>query len=270
MTPLAARIEVHGHRGARAVYPENSLPAFEYALSIGVDVLEMDLAVTEDEVVVVSHDATMNQKLCVGPAGAERAIHKMTYAELRKWKCGTLPHADFPKQKQVAVEVPRLEDVFKLATKTKVHFNIETKISPKTPDLAPTPERFAELMLAVVRKYKLEDRVILQSFDFRTLHAMKKLAPKMRLSALFPFNTSEKSPDYLEMAKASGAGILSPHHSTVTPERIAAAHKAGLSVVPWTANTEADWQRMIDAKADAIISDDPAALIGYLKPKGLR
>ena len=270
MTPLAARIEVHGHRGARAIFPENSLPAFAYAIEQGVDVLEMDLAVTKDEIVVVSHDPMMNPKFCEGPAGAERAIHKMTYAELRKWKCGMLPHADFPEQKKVAVEVPKLEDVFKLAAKQKVHFNIETKISPRTPELAPTPERFAELLLAVVRKYKLEDRVILQSFDFRTLHAMKKLAPKLRLSALFPFDTGQRNVDYLEMAKASGAGILSPHFSTVTPEKIAAAHKAGLTVVPWTANTEADWKRMIDAKADAIISDDPASLIAFLKSKGLR
>ncbi|MBM3783456.1 MAG: glycerophosphodiester phosphodiesterase [Acidobacteria bacterium] len=263
-------IEVHGHRGARAVLPENSLPAFAYALEQGVDVLELDMAVTKDEVVVVSHDAVMNPKLCTGPKNAERAIHKQTWRELQRWTCGTLPHADFPDQRKQAVKVPRLDDVFKLAAKTKVHFNIETKLSPKTPDLAPGPERFAELVLQAVRKHKLESRVILQSFDFRTLHAMKKLEPRVRLSALFPYDTAQRGADYLEIAKESGAGILSPHFSTVTPEKVAAAHNAGLTVVPWTANTPDQWQKLVDAKSDAIISDDPAALIAWLKSKGLR
>jgi glycerophosphoryl diester phosphodiesterase len=250
--------------------PENSLAAFRYALEQGVDVLELDMAVTSDRVVVVSHDATLSPKLCTGPEGAERAIYKQTWKQLGRWTCGTLPHPDFPNQKKLAVKIPRLEDVFRLAAKTKVRFNIETKMSPRTPDLAPPPEEFAALVLAAVRKHKLEDRVILQSFDYRTLHAMKKLEPRIRLSALFPFDTASRGADFMEMARLSGAGILSPHFSVVTPERIAAAHQAGLTVVPWTANTPEQWQKLVDAKADAIISDDPAALIAWLKAKGLR
>jgi glycerophosphoryl diester phosphodiesterase len=108
--------------------------------------------------------------------------------------------------------------------------------------------------------------VILQSFDFRTLHAMKKLAPEIRLSALY-----EKGPDsFVEIARRAGAQIVSPEASLVTPKQVEAAHAAGLQVVPWTANTPAEWDALIAARVDAIISDDPAALIAYLKEKKLR
>jgi glycerophosphoryl diester phosphodiesterase len=116
-------------------------------------------------------------------------------------------------------------------------------------------------VLDVVRRHKLERRVILQSFDFRTLHAMKKLAPEIRISALF-----EGAPrDFVEVAREAGAQIVSPNYTLVTKEQVEGAHKAGLQVVPWTANTEQDWEKLIGAGVDAIISDDPAELIAYLK-----
>lgn len=269
----APHILVHGHRGARAVRPENSLPAFAYAMEQGVDVLELDLAVTRDDVLVVSHDARMNPKFCQGPAGAETLIRKMTLAELRRWDCGAKANPDFPRQQAVpGTHVPTLQEVFDLVKRQKssVGFNIETKISPARPEQTPTPERFAELLLAVVRKNKLTGRVILQSFDFRTLHAMKKLEPAMRLSALYPSGEKEPHRTMLEVAKESGAGIVSPHIRMVTAEEVAAAHQAGLEVVAWTANEPEAWDRLIAAQVDAIISDDPAALIAYLKGKGLR
>lgn len=269
----APRIQVHGHRGARAVRPENSLPAFSYAMEQGVDVLEMDLAVTKDDVLVVSHDARMNPAYCQGPAGAETLIRKMTLVELRQWDCGAKANPDYPKQQAVpGTRVPALQEVFDLvkAKGSRVEFNIETKISPARPEQTPTPERFAALLLEAVRKNGLTSRVILQSFDFRTLHAMKKLEPKIRLSALYPNNAKQPHRDLLAVAKEAGAGIVSPNIRTVKPEEVAAAHKAGLIVVPWTANEPAEWDKLIAAEVDAIITDDPAALIAYLKAKGLR
>ena len=122
------------------------------------------------------------------------------------------------------------------------------------------------MVLAKVREYGLEKRVILQSFDFRTLVAMKKLAPEIRLSAL----TETDPRDFAAIAKEAQAGIVSPDFRLVTPEKVAAAHQAGLQVVPWTVNTPEDWDRMVQAKVDAIISDDPAELIAYLKVRRLR
>ena len=269
----APRIQVHGHRGARALRPENSLPAFEYAMAQGVDVLEMDLAVTKDDVLVVSHDSQMNPAFCEGPAGSETLIRKMTLAELRRWDCGAKANRDFPKQQAVpGTRVPTLQEVFDLVKNkgSRVAFNIETKLSPAKPELTPTPERFVALVLEIVRKNKLTSRVILQSFDFRTLHAMKKLEPKMRLAALYPYAATQPHRTPVDLARESGAGIVSPHFTTVRREEVVAAHKAGLTVVPWTANEPAVWDKLIAAEVDAIISDDPAALIAYLKGKGLR
>lgn len=262
----AASIQVHGHRGARAVRPENTMPAFEYAIEVGVDVLELDLAVTKDDVLVVSHDPLMNPLYCEGPAGP-RAIREMTLAELRKWDCGAKANPKFPKQQAVpGTRVPTLDEVLSLATKGKFHFNIETKISANRPQYTPSPAEFSRLLADAIRKHGLVNRVIVQSFDFRTLHEMKKILPEVRLSALY----EKASKDFVAIAKEAGAGIVSPEFKLVTAGNVAAAHAAGLQVVPWTANTATDWDKLIDAKVDAIISDDPAALIAHLKNRGLR
>jgi len=254
-------ILVHGHRGARAVRPENTLPAFEYAIKAGVDVLELDMAVTKDNVVVVSHDAHLTAPVCTGPRD-RAAIRDLTLAQVREYDCGAKQNPQFPKQQIVpGTKMPTLDEVFAMAKSSRVEFNIETKILPMEPALAPSPAEFVKLVLAVIRKHDLEKRVILQSFDFRTLHAMKKIAPNMRLSALY----SGAPKDFVEIAKEAGAGIVSPVYPLVKPELVEAAHKAGLQVVPWTPNRPDDWQRMVDAKVDAIISDDPAELIAFLK-----
>jgi len=232
-----------------------------------VDVLELDVVVTKDDVLVVSHDPEMNPVHCVGPAGSPKAIREMTYAQVQLWDCGAKANPEFPQQKAIpGTRVPSLDSVFALAKKGKFHFNVETKIFPNRPSLTPTPERFAELMLAMIRKHGLEQRVIVQSFDFRTLKAMKHLAPEIRLSALLAFAPQ----DFVASAREAGATIVSPQYKLVTPEKVKVAHEAGLQVVPWTANTPADWDKLVAAGSDAIISDDPASLIEYLKAKKLR
>jgi glycerophosphoryl diester phosphodiesterase len=262
----AGPIQVHGHRGARAMRPENTIPAFEYAMGVGVDVLELDMAVTKDDVLVVSHDPLLNPVLCAGP-GAPAPIRTLALAELRQWDCGAKRNPGFAKQTPVpGTPIPTLEEVFALSSRGKVDFNIETKIFEDHPEYTPTPEKFVRLVLDSVRRHRLESRVILQSFDFRTLHAMKALAPGIRLSALYE-NGAES---FVDVARRAGAQIVSPDKALVTPEKVKAAHAAGLQVVPWTANTRAEWDALVEAQVDGIISDDPAALIAYLKQKKLR
>ena len=253
-------VQVQGHRGARAMRPENTLPAFEYAIAAGADVLELDMAVTRDNVVVVSHDPYLEPPICTGPA-RRAAIHQLTLAEVKQWDCGAKQNPAFPKQQTVpGTHIPTLEEVFALADKGKFEFNIETKSFPDRPELTPPPDEFARLVLEVVRKHRLESRVIVQSFDFRTLIAMKKLAPEIRRAALY-----EGAPkDFVEIAREAQAQIISPQYPLVTPERVRAAHAAGLTVIPWTANRPEDWDRLIAAGVDAIITDDPAALIAHL------
>ena len=269
MSPAANtnRILVHGHRGARAMRPENTIPAFEYAIKAGVDALEMDMAVTRDNVIVISHDPILEAPVCTGPRPSA-VIHELTLAEVRQWDCGAVQNPHFPKHQCVpGTKMPTLDEVLSLSTQGNFEFNIETKSFPDKPRYTPAPEEFVRLFLEQVRKHHLEKRVMLQSFDFRTLVAARKMAPEIRRSALTEFDKR----DFVAIAPDAGqAQIISPNYSLVTKEKVQAAHKAGLQVVPWTVNTPADWDKMIDAGVDAIISDDPAALIAYLKGKGLR
>lgn len=263
----APRILVHGHRGARARMPENTLPAFEYAIQQGVDALEMDMAVTKDNVIVISHDPILETPVCSGPRSGV-VIHTLTLAEVRQWDCGAVQNPKFTTQKAVpGTRMPTLDDVFHLASRGTFDYNIETKSFPERPEYTPPPDEFARVVLGKIREYKLEKRVILQSFDFRTLVAMRKLAPEIRLSAL-----TEMDPrGFPTIAKEAGqAEIVSPYYKLVTADKVAAAHAVGVQVVPWTVNDPADWDKLIEAKVDAIISDDPAALIAYLKKRGLR
>jgi glycerophosphoryl diester phosphodiesterase len=259
-------IQVHGHRGARAVRPENTLPAFEYAIGQGVDALELDMAVTRDNVIVVSHDPVLEAPVCTGPA-PKAVIRELTLAQVREWDCGAKPNPAFPKQQAVpGTRVPTLEEVFALAPKGKFLFNIETKIFAQKPELTPPADEFARMVLDSVRKHHLEARVVLQSFDFRTLIAMKALAPEIKLSALY-----EGAPkDFVVIGREAGAGIVSPLARLVTPEQVKAAHAAGMEVLPWTVNTPSEWERLANAGVDGIISDDPAALIAWLKANGKR
>ena len=228
---MAARPLVHGHRGARAVLPENTIPAFEYAIQVGADAVEMDVAVSSDNIPVISHDPHID-------SGA--AIHQLTVAELR---------------------LPTLDQVLSLSTGNQVHFNIEIKSFPDHPELTPPPGIFAAMVLEVIRKHRLESRSIVQSFDFRILREMKRIAPAIRLAALW----EGPARPFVEIAHDAGAGIIAPEFTLVAPEQVRAAHAAKLEVIPWTANTPADWRKLIDAGVDAIITDDPAALISYLK-----
>ncbi len=263
----APPILVHGHRGARAMRPENTIPAFEYAIGQGVDVLEMDLSVTRDNVLVLSHDPVISPEKCRGPEGT-RVIRELTLKQVKQFECGAAPIKGFPKQQPVpGTRIPTFDEVLDLAPRGNFGFNVETKISAKSPQYAPLPEEFARLVAAAVRRHKVAARMILQSFDFRTLIAMKKIMPEVKLSALW--NSGDRS--FVEIAReAGGAQIVSPEHHLATPERVKEAHAAGIQVVPWTANTPADWDRLIAAGVDAIITDDPAALLAHLKSRGLR
>lgn len=241
------------------------MPAFEYAIAQGVDALELDMAVTRDNVVVISHDPRLNPPVCTGPqAGA--AIHTLTLAQVREWDCGAVQNPDFPRQQTApGTRMPTLDEVFGLADRGRFVFNLETKSFPDHPEWTPTPAGFVRLVLAEIRKHHLESRVILQSFDFRTLHEMRKIAPEIALSALYEGEPKE----FIAIGKEAGAQTVAPQFQLVTGPRVAAAHAAGLQVVPWTANNPADWDRLIDAGVDAIITDDPAALLEHLRQRGL-
>ncbi len=283
-TSNAQTILVHGHRGSRATRPENTIPAFEYAIQHGAAVLELDLAVTRDNVLVVSHSPFLSgdfpgERTCVGPeTPPHTAIHSLTLAQVKEYDCGAQTLGKFPRQVAVpGTKIPTFDEVLDLASQGTFDFNVETKSFPSHPELTPSPEEFVKMIEDAVKRHNLQSRVILQSFDFRTLAAMKKLDPSIRLSALIGANSKDDAmmgitdhdKDFVSIGKKTGAQIISPDFHLVTPEKVAAAHAAGLQVVPWTADTPADWQALADAKVDAIITDDPEALVLWLRNKKL-
>jgi glycerophosphoryl diester phosphodiesterase len=281
-TPGTTEILVHGHRGARAWRPENSIPAFQFAIDHGADVLELDLAVTKDNALVVSHNPMLNldpndraDRLCKGPALAPKTpIHAMTLAEVRAYDCGSGTLQAFPKQVAIpGTKIATFDEVLDLAKGTTVQFNVETKSFPNHPELTPTPAEFVALIVAAIKKHNVDPgRIILQSFDWRTLAEMRKQYPAIRLSALVGrpqydalMGHTDPTKDFAAIAKETGAEIISPDWEMVTPEQVAAAHKAGAQVAPWTPDTPEGWQKMADAHVDAIISDDPVGLLAWLR-----
>jgi len=227
-------IKVHGHRGARARRPENTLAAFAYAIEAGADAVELDVAVTRDDVLVVSHDPVL--------AGSGEIIRERSLAGLRG-------------------RIPTLEQVFDLVKPSRAELNIELKSFPDEPQYTPAPDRFAALLLDLMRRHVISERVMVQSFDFRVTRAMQSQAPEIRRGAL----TEDDPRDFPAIALDAGnAHYVAPLFSLVTPAKVIQAHDAGIQVIPWTVNSPDDWRRMVEAGVDAIITDDPAALLDWL------
>jgi len=271
------RIEVQGHRGARARRPESTLSAFRYALRVGVDTLELDVAVTRDDKPVVTHDLLLDRARCRRRAGKRWvALHKpvairsLTLAQLSRYSCALRKHPRFSRQSvpQVGEAIPTLAAVLRLVrgAKRAVRLNIETKCVPGRRDLSPSPARLVKLVAAALAKQRLTARATLQSFDHRVLAVARRAAPKLARVVL----VAKSRPDYVAVARAVGARVVSPHHLWIDKRDVKAMHAAGLRVVPWTVNTRAGWRRLLRLGVDGIISDDPAALIAYLKQRGLR
>lgn len=273
----AFALEVQGHRGARALRPENTLPAFELAIANGVDTLELDLAVTSDDILVVSHDPFINPEHCINaegqPAAPETMIHSLPLKKVQAYDCGSRKNPRFPKQQTVPqTKIPRFADVIQLLKDTPlpagktVQLNIETKIYPGHPDWTVDPQKFVKLILEQLKPAHLIARTTVESFDDRTLLIVKKLEPQLRTALL----TSDNHLDFAAAVKSAKADILSPDFEWILPDDVKAIHKLGKRVIPWTVNEPAAWDRLIAMNVDGIITDDPVALIDYLKQKKLR
>lgn len=295
MTAAAGQaLDLQGHRGARGLAPENTLPAFARALGIGVTTLELDCAVTKDGVVVVSHDSTLNPEITRGPdgmwlEGEGPPIRNFTYDELARYDVGRIRPGSayekrFSQQQPVdGARMPRLTDVFALVRKSgndTVRFNIETKLSPLRPERTATPETFARAFITVIRREKMENRVTIQSFDWRTLAVVQQEAPEIPTVYLTaqqawqdnilakqksspwtePLHVSRSGGSVPRMVRAAGGAVWSPYHAETTREQVREAQALGLKVVVWTVNEPADMRRMIEWGVDGVISDYPDVL----------
>ncbi len=262
-------IEVHGHRGCRGLLPENSLPAFEKAIELGVDVLEMDVVVSKDDVVVVSHEPFLNHEICLDLDGNEIPkekekdynLYKMTFEEIQQFDCGTKFHPRFPAQEKIAVFKPALEQVFELAEKLnpEIKYNIELKAQPGYDEVyTPIPSEFVALVLKLINEYDLTQRTNLQSFDLRILEEIKKQQPNMKQALLVDEN--EVIEDKLEQLSFKPE-IISPYYKLLNASVVKNYQDQGFQIIPWTVNEREELEEMLSFQVDAIITDYPDLLI---------
>lgn len=260
------RVSVHGHRGSRGTHPENTFPAFEEAVSAGVQVLELDLQLTADDVPVVTHDPDISERLCRytsgKPLSAPIPIRSLQAADLAQFECGNVAQSRFPDQKLIAgLKIPTF-DAFLQWWKTKaprLELNVETKMSAEDAKWIPDPDIFAHKVVGLLRQYGAVEKTILQSFDFRTLQSAKKLEYGLRLSCLF-----DDERGFCEPTAAIGAHIASPKLTLVTASEVEQCHLKKIQVVPWTANEPGEWQELLSKGVDGIITDYPRKLVTYL------
>ena len=300
----ADAFDLQGHRGARGLAPENTLEAFATALKIGVTTLELDLGVSKDGVVVVSHDRVLNPDHTRGPdgqflTGPGPAIRSLTLLELKQYDVGRLKPgtgyaAAFPLQRPIdGARIPALREVFALTERmgaNDVRFNIETKLTPTSGAETPDPEDFAAVVAAVVRDNGMAARVTVQSFDWLILMALARLAPEFERSCLSvetpqddtlergrpgpsPWTAGLDIDDFggstPKLVAAAGCHVWSPFYRNVNAEVMAEAKRAGIRVIPWTVNERADMERLIDLGVDGLISDYPDRLRAVLADRGI-
>lgn len=296
----AAAFDLQGHRGARGMAPENTLAGFRQALAVGVTTLELDIGVTRDGQLVVAHDPRLNPDLTRDASGAwiaapGPALRTLTLAELQRYDVGRLRPGTryaqtFAEQRPADGErVPTLEALFRMVhmadAPVPVRFNIETKLSPLAPDLAPEPAAFARLLVDAVQRHGLADRVTVQSFDWRTLRAVQRLAPALPIAALTArlpaidnlsdarwtagLRLQDHGGSVPRLVKASGAGTWSPFHGELTEAQLAEARTLGLKVIPWTVNDPAQIDRLVGGGVDGIISDHPLRVREVMARRGM-
>lgn len=295
----SAAFDLQGHRGARGVAPENTLAGFRQALATGVTTLELDVGVTADGQVVIAHDQRLNPELTRDAGGAwlaaaGPALNALTLAELQRHdvgriKPGTRYAETFADQRPADGErVPTLAALFELVRAgghDQVRFNIETKLTPLAPELAPEPEAFVRAVLEVVQRHGMAGRVIVQSFDWRSLRAVQRLAPGLPVAALTArlpaidnlgdsrwtagLRLENHGGSVPRLVRALGAPIWSPFHGQLTEEQVREAHALGLQVIPWTVNEPAQIERLIGWGVDGLISDYPGRVRELMSSRGM-
>lgn len=269
--PLPA-FDLEGHRGSRGLMPENTIPAMMKALDLGVTTLEMDVAITSDGQVILSHDPYFNKDISTAPDGqpvtaeAEKGyiIFQMTYEQTQQFDVGKRKHPHYAQQVNLPATKPLLADVIdnaeafaKLKGRELPFYNIETKTTPATDGVYhPVPETFVEVLMGVIEKKRIKERVIIQSFDFRTLKIIHEKYPGIRTSALVEGNNRG---DLQAQLNELGfvPDIYSPFFAMVTDSLVAACHANNMKVVPWTVNDAVMMERLKRMGVDGYISDYP-------------
>lgn len=266
---LSEVFDTQGHRGARGLFPENTLPAFESAVRLGVRTLELDLAVSADSVLVVSHEPWFKSSICTldGHGYDEgTSLWSLTHAQIKAVDCGSRGNADYPQQAAVPAYKPSLAEVVAAADaladslrRERPHFNIEIKSKPAYDgELTPPVEQFVLLVHAAIARLGLRGRTTVQSFDERALRLMRATDPQQRLAYLSATPLSAK-----REVEALGftPEVYAPYHLPLRPETVAEMHELGVEVIPWTVNDRTRMSTLIRWGVDGLISDYPDRLM---------
>lgn len=261
-----------GHRGCRGLYPENTIRAMIEALKMGVTTLEMDVVITKDKQVVLSHEPFMAHEIATTPEGhylnaaQEKTfnIYQMGYAELKTWDVGLKPHPRFEQQQKIAIYKPLLTEVIdsvehyiRTQGLKPVQYNIETKSEPDGDDIFhPKPQEFVSLLMNVLREKKVLDRVIIQSFDKRTIQIIHRQKIPVKLSYLLEDSDISTVANQIK-ALGFKPDIISPEFSKIDTHYVKYCHRRKIKVIAWTVNNTAEISRLLAAGVDGIISDYP-------------
>ncbi len=266
-----AQIQVQGHRGCRGYLPENTIPGFIRALEMGVDVLELDVVISGDGHVLVSHEPWMNPDICLGPQGQSLRgkkkinLFQMTLEEIQSYDCGALGNRQFLLQQPRFLKKPTLQEVFesvqqwlKTQPDRTCQFNIEIKRNPKY-DLKfhPPVKEYCDRVVREIELSKMASKCNLQSFDRETLEYLHQSNPQIPLAFLVERGTFRKNISKLSFIPQ----IYSPKFSLLTADEVEYIHEQGMIVIPWTVNEQIEIQHMIELGVDGIISDYPDRVV---------
>lgn len=275
---------IQGHRGFRGLYPENTIPAFEHALQLGVQVLEMDVCISADGQVVVSHEPYMNSIYSSKPDGQPVSkeeekkfnLFQMRYEEIKQFDTGKRGNSSFPEQHAMAAHKPLLSEVLALGEAFRkkhhraIYYNIEIKSVEAEYGISQpkTVEEFSEKVWAVISKQVKPEFIMLQSFDFKVLKYWNKAMVEGKFPAQISISAlvSRKSPENTILDLGFTPAIYSPNYQALSPEFVIYCHKNGMKVVPWTANESEVIARLAEMGVDAVITDYPNRVPQYIKP----
>jgi glycerophosphoryl diester phosphodiesterase len=267
--------EIQGHRGSRGLMPENTIPAFKKAIDLGVHTLELDLIISKDKKVVVSHDPFFNPNCTTDPTGKfiskenQGNLYKLSYEEIKKYDVGLRGNKDYPEQQKMAVYKPLLEDMIRESEKyakakgvKPLKYNIEIKSEEKEYDISqPKVEEFSDLVYQIIIKQLPPERVTLQSFDYNVLkfwhqQIEQKKYKSIALSALIePMNNNEVRFNLDKLGFKPQ--IWSPYFVQATEKRVKELHGLGIKVIPWTVNKREDMEKVKALGCDGLITDYP-------------
>jgi len=274
---LETSFEVYGHRGARGIMPKNTIPAFLKAIELGAHGIELDLVVTKDQQLVVSHEPWFSSLISKCPNGNSISIFdekrlnifEMDYTEVAQYDCGSKRNPHFPKQKLMACTKPLLVDVldaveFQLLEENlpNLKYKIEIKSKAEWDGIYhPNPSAYAKLVVDAVVKAKLQKRVTIQSFDHRILKEIRILDKDIRLAVIVENNLGvDRNLSFLGFTPDSYV----PHYNLIDADDVKKLHEEGVEVYPWTVNTTGVLNKMKNLGVDGIISDFPDVALAHL------